>query len=246
MEIDCVLDDGTFGQATVPSGSVARLASPLRAERAAGRRCARGSLVRMAGLDPATFAADPITQFRAWFDAAVESGVDLPHAMTLATVGADGKPSARMVLLKGIDQRGLAFYTNYGSRKARELETNPRAALVVCWTGLERQVRVEGGVSRVDAAESDAYFATRPRGSQLGAWVSQQSRTIPDRVVLEDRLAELERRYVDQPVPRPPHWGGYRVKPDVVEFWQGRADRLHDRLLYRRANDRWALERLAP
>ncbi len=190
--------------------------------------------------------ADPIRFFERWFDEAVHAEVREPNAMTLATLGADGQPAARIVLLKGVDEDGFVFFTNYESRKARELEAHPRAALVFWWEGLERQVRVEGTVERVDAAASDAYFASRPRGSRLGAWASDQSRPIPDRSVLERRLADVDAAYPGDTVPRPPHWGGFRLTPTLFEFWQGRASRLHDRLEYRPGPDGWAIRRLAP
>jgi pyridoxamine 5'-phosphate oxidase len=190
--------------------------------------------------------ADPLRQFRLWLDEALAVGVPEPHAMTLATATPDGRPSARTVLLRGLDERGFAFFTNYDSRKGRELEANPLAALVFYWTELERQVRVEGRVGRTSAAESDAYFRGRPVGSRLGAWASHQSEVIAGREVLEEQMAEFLRRYPGDDVPRPPHWGGYRLTPDVVEFWQGRPNRLHDRLRYRRDGAAWRLERLAP
>jgi pyridoxamine 5'-phosphate oxidase len=168
--------------------------------------------------------------------------------MTLATVGGDGRPAARIVLLKGADARGFVFFTNYDSRKGRELARDPRAALLLFWVELERQVRIEGVTERVSAAESDAYFASRPRLSRFGAWASPQSATIDGRAVLEERFAQIAARYADEsaPVPRPPNWGGYRLVPDLFEFWQGRRSRLHDRILYRRAVDAWTIERLAP
>jgi pyridoxamine 5'-phosphate oxidase len=166
--------------------------------------------------------------------------------MTLATCTPDGRPSARVVLLKGFDERGFSFFTNYQGRKARDLEANPRASLVLFWQPLERQVRIDGRVEKVSEAESDQYFAIRPRGAQLGAWASVQSEVVPDREALEASLAEVERRFGEGFVPRPPHWGGYRVVPDEVEFWQGRPNRLHDRLLYRRTPGGWDLVRLSP
>jgi pyridoxamine 5'-phosphate oxidase len=189
---------------------------------------------------------DPFRQFHAWFAEAEAAGLYQPDAMTLATATPEGRPSARLVLLRGIDQRGFTFFTNYDSRKARELATNPWAALVLFWATLHRQVRVEGRVEVVSAAESDAYFQTRPRGSQLGAWASPQSEVIDGRGGLEQRVEELTRRFEGQPVPRPPRWGGYRVVPDTIEFWQGRENRLHDRLCYRRRPDGWEIVRLAP
>lgn len=190
---------------------------------------------------------DPIALFRRWFDEAVAAELPEVNAMTLATADRDGRPSARTVLLKGVDGRGFEFFTNYESRKARELDANPHAALVFLWAPLHRQVRVTGDVTRLTAAESDAYFATRPRGSQLGAWASAQSRPIADRDELDGRWRRLEREYAGREVPRPPHWGGYRVVPREIEFWQGRANRMHDRFAYTRAADGgWRRERLQP
>jgi pyridoxamine 5'-phosphate oxidase len=199
------------------------------------------------GLKESDTDPNPIEQFRRWFDEALASDLHEPNAMTLATAMPDGSPSARVVLLRSFDERGFVFYTNYEGRKGRELETNPYAALVFYWGELERQVRVEGRVGRVSDEESDAYFAGRPRGSQLGAWGSEQSRPIQDRDALEERLRELEAEYEGCEVPRPPFWGGYRVEPETIEFWQGRENRLHDRLLYRRLEDGgWRRERLQP
>jgi pyridoxamine 5'-phosphate oxidase len=200
-----------------------------------------------AGLREADAYSDPIEQFRGWFDQALGADLYEPNAMTLATATPDGRPSARIVLLKGFDELGFVFYTNYESRKGEELEDNPRAALVFHWNELERQVRVEGTVSRVSKEESDAYYAGRPRGSRLGAWASEQSRVSEDRGIFERRLEELEVEYRGREIPRPPYWGGYRVEPGVVEFWQGREDRLHDRLLYHReGGGGWSIERLQP
>lgn len=190
---------------------------------------------------------DPLVLVRSWFADAQAAGIEQHDAMTLATVTPDGRPSARAVLLKGIDERGLAFFTNYESRKGRELDANPHAALVLLWVSLQRQVRVSGRVERLSDEESDAYFATRARGSQLGAWASEQSRPLPDRSVLERRWAALDEQYAGVAVPRPSHWGGYRVEPQEVEVWQGRANRLHDRFRYTRGSDGgWTHERLAP
>jgi pyridoxamine 5'-phosphate oxidase len=190
---------------------------------------------------------DPIRQFATWFEEAAGAGLYQPEAMTLATVGPDGRPSARMVLLRGFDGRGFSFFTNYDSRKARDLAARPWAALVLFWAELHRQVRIEGRVEPVSAEESNAYFAGRARGSQLSAWASPQSEVLEGRGVLERRVEELARQYEGRPVPRPPRWGGYRVVPDSVEFWQGRENRLHDRLCYRRrADGGWAVVRLAP
>jgi pyridoxamine 5'-phosphate oxidase len=189
---------------------------------------------------------DPIERFREWFREAEQAGVEVPEAMTLATAGADGAPSARMLLLKGADDEGFVFYSGYVSRKAGELDQNPRAALVFYWRPLGKQVRVEGPVERVSEAESAAYFATRPRGSQLAAWASQQSRPLESREQLERRYAELDREYAGREVPRPPHWGGFRLRPDAIEFWEHRENRLHDRSCYTRARVGWRHELLAP
>lgn len=189
--------------------------------------------------------ADPFAQFDRWFDQAVEGGLPLPNAMTLATVDARGRPSARMVLLKGVEGGGFVFYTNYRSRKARDLDAHPWAALTFHWNVFERQIRIEGRVERVSSVDSDTYFATRPLGSRVGAWASPQSEPVPNRGWLEARFAEEAARH-GQDVTRPQHWGGYRVVPDEIEFWQGRNDRLHDRLLYRRENGGFTITRLAP
>ena len=199
-----------------------------------------------ASLGEGDVAADPIAQFLAWFDDARAAELREPNAMTLATATPDGAPSARIVLLKGVDERGFVFYTDYRSRKGDELAANPRAALVFHWAELERQVRVTGTVSRVSREESEAYYRTRPVGSRIGAWASHQSRPIAGRAELEAREAELARRYADGDVPLPPHWGGYRVAPETVEFWQGRPSRLHDRLRYVREDGGWRVERLSP
>jgi len=190
-------------------------------------------------------AASPFQQFSTWFEQAAAAHVPEPNAMTLATADAQGRPSARIVLLKGADERGFAFYTNYQSRKGHELDARPQASLLFFWQQLERQVRIEGTVERVAPEESDAYFASRPAGSRIGAWASPQSQPI-SRQDLEAREAEYRQRYGEH-IPRPPHWGGYRVVPDSFEFWQGRPSRLHDRLVYRRdAQGAWQVVRLAP
>ena len=198
-----------------------------------------------AGLTEADADPDALRQFDMWLRDAVQAGLPLPNAMTLATVDATGAPDARVVLLKGLEQGGFAFYTNYRSRKARELEAHAAACLVFQWSELERQVRIEGAVEKVAEAESDAYFASRPLGARLSAWASEQSSVVSGREVLEQAMREMQQRYGEHP-PRPPHWGGYRVMPRRVEFWQGRVDRLHDRLLYTRAAGGWRIERLAP
>lgn len=198
------------------------------------------------GLSESDVDPDPLIQFQRWFDQAVEAGLIEPNAMTLATATPDGKPSARMVLLKGVDNGGFVFFTNYESRKGKELAANPWAALVFYWPELERQVRVEGRVERVSPEESDAYFTSRPNGSRIGAWASRQSSVIVSRAELEQRVADLEQFYVGREIPRPPFWGGFRVIPDTIEFWQGRPNRLHDRLRYRRDTGCWIIERLSP
>lgn len=190
--------------------------------------------------------ADPILLFARWLHDALEAGTHMPHAMTLGTARASAEPSSRVVLLKGFDERGFVFYTNYESRKARELDANPRAALVFYWSRLERQIRVCGNAVKTTAEESDAYFATRPRGSQIGAWVSPQSRPIDAREQLEEEFARIDARYANTSVPRPRHWGGYRVEPVEIEFWQGQPNRLHDRWLYTRAEEEWRVVRIAP
>jgi pyridoxamine 5'-phosphate oxidase len=207
------------------------------------------SVKKATELDERTVDANPVRQFQAWFEDALASGMPMADAMTVCTATADGKPSARMILLKGIDESGFVFYTNYRSRKARELDANPFAALVFYWEPLERQVRVEGKVSRISAADSDKYFQSRPRESQLGAMASPQSEVIASRTMLEENYQALEEEYRDEsrPIQRPDHWGGYRVVPERIEFWKGRPGRLHDRLLYERQLDgSWRISRLAP
>jgi pyridoxamine 5'-phosphate oxidase len=196
-------------------------------------------------LEEADAALDPLRQFQAWMDEAFAAGVPEPNAMTLATVGADGRPSTRIVLIKGCDARGIVWFTNYDSRKGRELAVHPFAALQFHWVELERVVRIEGSVERVEGAESDAYFASRPLDSRIGAWASPQSQVIESRGVLVANAAKFAARFLLSP-PRPPHWGGFRLKPDAWEFWQGRRSRLHDRLRYRLDGGAWARDRLAP
>jgi len=199
-----------------------------------------------AGIDVADMASDPVEQWRRWHADAFDAGVAEPNAMTLSTVDGDGAPDARMVLVRGADDRGLAFYTNYDSVKSRQLGVHPVAAATFGWLDLHRQVRLRGTVARVDAAESDAYFASRPRGSQIGAWASPQSQPIASREELDARVAEIEARFGEGEVPRPPYWGGWRLRPTTWEFWQGRTSRLHDRLAYRQAGETWEIIRLAP
>jgi pyridoxamine 5'-phosphate oxidase len=197
-------------------------------------------------LDPAECDPDPITEFRTWFADAVEAQVPTVNAMTLATVDERGRPAARIVLLKEVDDRGFVFFTNYDSRKGRELAAHPHAALVMFWEPLHRQVRIEGTVEKIAPAESDAYFASRPRASQLGAIASPQSQPIPTRAVIEERIAQLAAELGEAGPARPASWGGYRVVPDLVELWQGQPSRLHDRVRYRRTADGWVRDRLAP
>ena len=198
-------------------------------------------------LDERTIDPNPIRQFQSWLDDAIAVGLPLPEAMTVATASADGRPSARMILLKQVDDTGFVFFTNYRSAKARELDSNPYAALVFWWAPLERQVRIEGRVTRTSAEESREYFQTRPRESQIGAWASPQSEVISARDVLEQRTTDLEKLYCDREIDCPEHWGGYRLTPDRIEFWKGRTGRLHDRILYEReSNDTWSIKRLAP
>jgi pyridoxamine 5'-phosphate oxidase len=199
-----------------------------------------------ASLDEQDLDPDPIVQFQRWFDRAAAVGVPEPEAMALASASDDGTPAARMVLLKAVDERGFVFYTNYESEKARQLAAHPIAALVFRWYQVRQQVRVTGTASRVDAIESDRYFATRDRGSQLAAWASPQSQVLPDRAALDARMAAVTARFSGTVIPRPPWWGGIRVAPTAIEFWQGRPNRLHDRLRYVRADVGWRIERLAP
>ncbi len=201
----------------------------------------RAGLLLESDVDP-----DPLEQFRRWYSEAEAAGIRAPHAMALGTATTDGVPSVRMVLLKDVDDRGFVFYTGYVSRKAAELEANPRASALFYWDPLGRQVRVEGRVQRVSSEESDLYFATRPRGAQLAASASRQSAVLAGRAELDARVAEIERELGPADVPRPEHWGGYRLLPERYEFWQHRADRLHDRLRYRRADGGWLIERLSP
>ena len=191
-------------------------------------------------------AADPYVQFRAWFAQAERAGVREPNAMSLGTVNGDGHPSVRIVLLKGVDAGGFAFFTDYRSRKSSELDATGRAALCFHWHDVERQVRICGAAERVSPEESAAYFGSRPRGSQLGAWSSHQSSHLESRAALDHAVAANVARFGDDPIPLPPHWGGYRVVPDEIEFWQGRASRLHDRILYSRSGDSWEISRLSP
>jgi pyridoxamine 5'-phosphate oxidase len=189
---------------------------------------------------------DPIAQFKSWFDEAVRVEQPDPEAMTLSTIAGDGRVSARIVLLRSFDHRGFVFFTNYESRKARELTANSQAALTFYWFALNRQVRIDGRAEKLTRQESDDYFQTRPRGSQIGAWASPQSEEVADRAALDRMVAEIEERFRDQPIPCPPFWGGFRLKPEMIEFWQGRESRLHDRMLYTLRDGTWGISRLAP
>ena len=200
----------------------------------------------LSGLDAADVLPNPIAQFRQWFDAALGANLPEPNAMHVSTVTANGRPDGRIVLLKDVSEAGFVFYTNYESRKGRELGDHPFAALTFFYPELERQIRIEGRVEKVSAEESDAYFGSRPRGSQIGAWVSHQSTVIDGREVLENRQRELEAQFAGQSVPRPPYWGGFRVVPNALEFWQGRPSRLHDRIRYRQEGGKWLIERISP
>jgi pyridoxamine 5'-phosphate oxidase len=199
-----------------------------------------------ARLDETAVDPDPLVEFARWFAEAERAELPEPNAMTLATATADGVPSARVVLLKGFDERGFVFFTDYRSRKARELEANPRAALVFYWGELERQVRITGVVQRTSKEESERYFRGRPAGSRRGAWASHQSHVIPSRSRLEEELRKVEAKYPTDDIPLPPYWGGYRLLPDAIEFWQGRENRLHDRIRYVREGERWRVDRLSP
>jgi len=201
---------------------------------------------RMASLSESDVAADPILQFQKWFSEAVNAKLYEPNVMTFATADSDGKPSARIVLLKGFDEQGFVFYTNYESKKAQDLVENPQAALVFFWAELERQIRIEGIVSKVDKEISEAYFQSRPIGSQIGAIASAQSSVLMDRSILEERVAELTAQYEGKTIPKPEHWGGYLVEPKHIEFWQGRSSRLHDRITYDYTDGSWKINRLAP
>lgn len=199
-----------------------------------------------AGLERSDLSSDPIEQWHRWHDEALEAGVAEPNAMTLSSVDLQGAPDARILLVRGVDRFGLTFFTNYESAKSHQLTARPVAAATFGWLDLHRQVRVRGSIERVSDRESDEYFATRPRSSQIGAWASPQSEVIRDRHELLALVESTERRFADEPVPRPPHWGGWRLVPDEWEFWQGRPSRLHDRFRYRPDGDAWAIQRLAP
>jgi pyridoxamine 5'-phosphate oxidase len=202
---------------------------------------------KLHSLDESNAEKNAIKQFDCWWEDAIKSNIDEVNAFTLATVSAEGKPSARILLLKGYAESGFVFFTNYNSHKGRELAANPNACMVFFWKELERQVRLEGSIEKVSGAESDEYFFSRPEGSRLGAWASPQSEVIAERGVIENNLAKIERQFAEKKINRPPHWGGYRLKPLLIEFWQGRPNRLHDRLQYTlQLNGEWKMERLAP
>jgi pyridoxamine 5'-phosphate oxidase len=201
---------------------------------------------KLQSLDESEVSPDPLQQFSTWWQEAINSNIEEVNAMTLATADKDGRPSARIVLLKGFDETGFKFFTNYNSRKGKEIEVNPFASLVFFWKELERQVRISGSVSRLSAEESDTYYQSRPSGSRLGAWCSPQSEVIESRAVLEHNLEKYQATFIDGQISRPPHWGGYAVKPVEVEFWQGRPSRLHDRIAYTKVESSWTIARLAP
>jgi len=201
---------------------------------------------RLLELDEKQVDKNPLIQFSTWFEQAVQANLEEVNAMTLATVDPNGMPNARIVLLKDLEDNGFIFYTNYESNKGRELAANPKAALVFFWPALQRQVRINGFVEKVNTETAEHYFQSRPIGSQFGAWASPQSQVITDRKVLEENLQSVVEKYKDQTIPKPPHWGGYKVIPTLIEFWQGRTSRLHDRILYTKVGDKWKIERLAP
>lgn len=201
---------------------------------------------KLRSLNESDVNANPFAQFTNWWNEAIASSIDEVNAMTLATVSPEGRPSARIVLLKGFDENGFVFFTNYESRKGKEISDNPHAALVFFWKELERQVRIEGGIEKVSSDESDAYYHSRPTGSQIGAWASPQSEVIDNREILEHNYSELQKKFGNQEVPRPGFWGGYVLRPSMIEFWQGRSSRLHDRIEYRLENGNWKIVRLAP
>lgn len=238
MARETIVDRGTPGSRDTGSGYlrlvIAEVAARLRRD------------YETAGLVESQMATDPFTEFETWFSGVLEAGIDEPNAFVLATVDPDGSPSARAVLMKGFDREGLVFYTGLTSRKSLALTTNPKAAATFVWTPLHRQVRFEGEVTAVSGDVADAYFASRPRGSQLAAHSSNQSEIVPRREVLEERFAEFSAKFGDGPVPRPERWGGWCLRPSTVEFWQGRPNRFHDRIRYRLVGDRWVTERLSP